>query len=256
MPTGADNVRALTRGLNILRFLNRAGASRVAEIAFELNLPRPTVYRLLYTLEEEGYVFHSSSDSRVRLSPLAAALGDSSSMRSRLCQVAAPIITKFTDTHTWPVSVTTYKNGHMIIEESTHNRSPLSVDTGMEGDSLPMLRSSDGRVYLSACGAHEREIILDLIRAEGFPEDLPFLQKNWLSKNLNEYRKQGFATRSPPVFRLKTSTLSVPVLANERLIGCLTIVWVTKALKLLQAIEKYAPLLQQASKEISAELLL
>ena len=185
MASISGNVRALSRGLNILRFLNRAGAARVAEIASELNLPRPTVYRLLNTLEEEGYVVYSGSNSRVRLSPLAAALGDRSSMRSRLCQVAAPIIAKFTDINAWPV-FTTYKDGHMVIEESTHNRSPLSVDKGMEGYSLPMLRSSDGRVYLSACSKHEREIIIELIRAEGLPEDLPFLKKNWLDENLTQ----------------------------------------------------------------------
>ena len=256
MASSSDNVRALSRGLNILRFLNRAGAARVAEIASELNLPRPTVYRLLHTLEEDGYVLYSGSNSRVRLSPLAAALGDSSSMRSQLCQVAAPIINKFTDIHAWPVSVTTYKDGHMVIEESTHNRSPLSVDTGMEGYSLPMLRTSDGRVYLSACSKSERKIIIDLIRAEGLPEDLPFLQKNWLDENLTEYFEQGFATRSPPIFRLKTSTLSVPILASERLLGCLSIVWVTKAMKLEDGVESYAILLQKAAKKIASELLL
>ena len=256
MPSGSDNVRALSRGLNILRFLNKAGAARVAEISLELKLPRPTVYRLLNTLEEEGYVVYSGSNSRVRLSPLAAALGDRSSMRSRLCQVAAPIIAKFTDINAWPVSITTYQDGHMVIEESTHNRSPLSVDKGMEGYSLPMLRSSDGRVYLSACSKHEREIIIELIRAEGLSEDLPFLQKNWLGENLPAYFKQGFATRSPPIFRLKTSTLSVPIFFNERLIGCLSIVWVTKAMKLEQAVERYAVLLKKASEKISGELLL
>ena len=256
MPSGSDNVRALSRGLNILRFLNRAGAARVAEISLELKLPRPTVYRLLNTLEEEGYVAYSGSNSRVRLSPLATALGDSSSMRSRLCQVASPIISQFTDINAWPVSVTTYRDSHMVIEESTHNRSPLSVDKGMEGYSLPMLRSSDGRVYLSACSKHEREIIIELIRADGLSEDLPFLQKNWLDENLSEYLEQGFATRSPPIFRLKTSTLSVPIFVNERLIGCLTIVWVTKAMKLEQAVERYAVLLKTASEKISGELLL
>ena len=90
MSSGPDNVRALSRGLSIMRLLNRVGAARVGEIALELGLPRTTVYRLLNTLEEDGYVLYSGSDSRVRLSPLAATLGDSSSTRSQLCQVARP----------------------------------------------------------------------------------------------------------------------------------------------------------------------
>ena len=256
MSSSPDNVRALSRGLNILRFLNRAGAARVAEIASALGLPRPTVYRLLNTLEDEGYVLYSGTDSRVRLSPLAAALGDSSSTRSRLCQIAAPILTKFTDAHAWPVDLSTYEDAHMVIQESTHSRSPLSVDPGMVGYSLPMLRSSSGRAYLSVCQDREREIIIDLLRAENIAEDLPFLQKSWLDQNLTTYFKQGFATRGPRSFRPKTSSLAVPIIVDERVIGCLSIIWVTKAMKLERAIERYAVALQKIAIEISAEVIL
>ena len=256
MSSSPDNVRALSRGLNILRFLNRAGAARVAEIAFALGLPRPTVYRLLNTLEDEGYVLYSGTDSRVRLSPLAAALGDSSSTRSRLCQIAAPILTKFTDAHAWPVDLSTYEDAHMVIQESTHSRSPLSVDPGMVGYSLPMLRSSSGRAYLSVCQEREREIIIDLLRAENIAEDLPFLQKSWLDQNLTTYFKQGFATRGPRSFRPKTSSLAVPIIVDERVIGCLSVIWVTKAMKLERAIERYAVALQKIAIEISAKVIL
>jgi IclR family mhp operon transcriptional activator len=228
----------------------------VAEIAFALGLPRPTVYRLLNTLEDEGYVLYSGTDSRVRLSPLAAALGDSSSTRSRLCQIAAPILTKFTDAHAWPVDLSTYEDAHMVIQESTHSRSPLSVDPGMVGYSLPMLRSSSGRAYLSVCQDREREIIIDLLRAENIAEDLPFLQKSWLDQNLTTYFKQGFATRGPRSFRPKTSSLAVPIIVDERVIGCLSIIWVTKAMKLERAIERYAVALQKIAIEISAEVIL
>ena len=256
MSSSPDNVRALSRGLNILRFLNRAGAARVAEIAFALGLPRPTVYRLLNTLEDEGYVLYSGTDSRVRLSPLAAALGDSSSTRSRLCQIAAPILTKFTDAHAWPVDLSTYEDAHMVIQESTHSRSPLSVDPGMVGYPLPMLRSSSGRAYLSVCQEREREIIIDLLRAENIAEDLPFLQKSWLDQNLTTYFKQGFATRGPRSFRPKTSSLAVPIIVDERVIGCLSVIWVTKAMKLERAIERYAVALQKIAIEISAKVIL
>ena len=256
MSSSPDNVRALSRGLNILRFLNREGAARVAEIAFALKLPRPTVYRLLNTLEDEGYILYSGTDSRVRLSPLAATLGDSSSTRSRLCQVAAPSLAKFTDAHAWPVDLSTFEDAHMVIQESTHSRSPLSVDPGMVGYSLPMLRSSSGRAYLSVCQDREREIIIDLLRAENIAEDLPFLQKSWLDQNLTTYFKQGFATRGPRSFRPKTSSLAVPIIVDERVIGCLSIIWVTKAMKLERAIERYAVALQKIAIEISAEVIL
>jgi IclR family mhp operon transcriptional activator len=125
----------------------------------------------------------------------------------------------------------------------------------MIGYSLPMLRSSSGRAYLSVCAGQEREIIIDLLRAENVVEDLPFLQEEWLENNLNIYLKQGFATRGPQTFRPKTSSLSVPIISDERAIGCLSIIWVTKAMEMERAVERYAAALQQTAIEISAGVL-
>ncbi|WP_299985868.1 DNA-binding transcriptional regulator [uncultured Ruegeria sp.] len=253
MAANSETVRALARGLNILRYLNRVGATRPGEIASELGLPRPTVYRLLHTLEEEGYVLCSASDARVRVSPLAAALGDNVSVRSRLCQVAAPVMAEFTETHAWPADLSTYEDAHMVIQESTHGRSPLSVDPGMVGFSLPILRSSAGRAYLSVCGSRELEMIIELLRAENLPEDMPFLRKRWLEENLTIYAEQGYATRGPHTFRPKTSSLAVPILTDDRAVGCLSIIWVTKAMNMDQAIKRYADALQFAAANIATE---
>lgn len=251
MTANTDTVRALARGLSILRFLNRTGAARVTEIAAELNLPRPTVYRLLHTLEQEGYILYSGSDSRVRVSSLAAALGDNWSLRSRLCHAASPILARFTDTYVWPVDLSIYEDCHMVIQESTHSRSPLSVDPGMVGYDLPILRSSAGRAYLSVCDPTEREIIIDLLRTEAVPADIPYLDPDWLDHNLTTYFQQGYATRGPRSFRPKTSSLAVPILADDRALGCLSIIWVTKAMTMKQAITRYATALQASSADIA-----
>lgn len=254
MSAGGDSVRALARGLTILRHLNKVGAARVGEIAAALDLPRPTVYRLLHTLEEEGYVSFSASDTRVRVSALAAALGDNSAARSRLCHVAAPLLSRFTDDHAWPVDLSVYEDAHMVIQESTHGRSPLSVDAGMVGFALPILRSSAGRAYLAACTARERDNIVALLRAEDIVEDRPFLLADWLDNTLTNYAEQGYATRGPHTFRPKTSSLAVPITTSGRVVGCLSIIWVTKAMKMDEAVARYSVPLQTASQEIAMVL--
>ena len=254
MAARRENVRALVRGLEILRFLNSVGAARASEISSALGIPRPTVYRLLRTLEEAGYVLFSSTDARARVSALAAALGDNSAGRSRLCHTAGPYLSKFTDEHSWPVDLSVYEIAHMVIQETTHGRSPLSVDNNMAGFALPMLRSSARRAYLAACGAREREIILDLLRSEDLLEDQPFLLKRWLDENLEEFARQGFATRGPKTFRLKTSSLAVPVLQEKRVVGCLSIIWITKAVTMADASAKYTKPLKELAAEIGDEL--
>jgi IclR family mhp operon transcriptional activator len=145
------SVRALTHGLEILRHVNRVGACRAGEIAKATGIPRPTVYRLLETLEQQGYVVFSPTSNRVRVTRLAASLGDGFAANSELCQVAGPIFAEYAPKIIWPIDLSTYDNAAMVIQETTHNRSPLSIDRGMTGFRLPMMRTSAGRCYLGLC---------------------------------------------------------------------------------------------------------
>jgi IclR family transcriptional regulator, mhp operon transcriptional activator len=63
----SEGVRAFKRGLDVLHEVNRSGGIRAGDVARQLDLPRPTVYRLLETLEELGYVARSASDDRFRV---------------------------------------------------------------------------------------------------------------------------------------------------------------------------------------------
>ena len=60
MPHRSENrefVEALARGLDIIRSFNAFKPLRtVSDLASELNLARPTVHRIMLTLEELGYV--------------------------------------------------------------------------------------------------------------------------------------------------------------------------------------------------------
>jgi IclR family mhp operon transcriptional activator len=208
----------------------------------------------LHNLEEEGYVLYSATDARARISTRAAALGDNSAARSQLCHVAGPILARFTDRHSWPIDLSIYRDAHMVVQETTHGRSPLSVDTDMIGFALPMLRSSAGRAYLASCPTRERDIILDLLRHENQLADRPFLTANWRNQHLTEYAQQGFATRGPRTFRPKTSSIGVAIKQDERVVGCLSIIWITKALSMQDAMTRYAAPLQDAATDIALKL--
>lgn len=251
MSASSDIVRALSRGLDILRYINKKGSARVSELSLQLKLPRPTVYRLLRTLEETGYVALSATDNRVRLTPLAASLGDNSAGRSRLCQIAGPVIAEFTNQHIWPVDLSIYDDLHMVVQETTHARSALSIDRNMAGFPLPMLRSSSGRAYLAHCPKNEQALILELLKNESLVEDLTFLKDAWLDENLALYESQGFATRDFRTFRPKTSSLAVPIRTGAEVVGCLSVIWISKAMPMSEGIERYVDLLKKAAANIA-----
>ncbi|WP_180899033.1 DNA-binding transcriptional regulator [Martelella soudanensis] len=232
-----DSVRALTRGLAILRHINANGAARVGEIARALDIPRPTVYRLLETLEEAGYVALSPTSSLVRVTRLAAALGDGYAVTSELCQAAGPVFSAYAAKLVWPLDLSVHDNFSMVIQETTHNRSPLSIDRAMIGYRMPMLRTSAGRAYLAFCDDDERHHILEHLRRLGDPADLPFLQKAWLDRMLGETRASGIAVRDGGEFRPQTSSFAVPVLAPDRLLGCVSMIWIRSAMTTRDALE-------------------
>ena len=69
-------VPALDRGLDVLEYLSQDGrAGTVAEITQELKLPRASVFRILHTLQQKGYVTADASGRTYQLGPGVLRLG-------------------------------------------------------------------------------------------------------------------------------------------------------------------------------------
>lgn len=249
-----ETVRALTRGLEVLRYINAAGDAKVSEIAADLGLARPTVYRLLQTLTEEGYITQSDTGARVRVTRLAASLGDGYAATSMVCQAAAPIFAEFAPKLIWPLDLSVYENAHMVIQETTHGRSPLSIDRGMTGYRLPILRTSAGRAYLGHCDDAERDLILNYIRRLGDPYDTPFLKPERLDPMLREVRERGYAIRASGVYRHKTSSVAVPVFADQTIVAVVSLIWIRNAMTLTDAIATYVKPLQDIAGRVTAAM--
>lgn len=247
----SEKVRALTRGLEVLRHVNRMGACRTAEISDALGIPRPTVYRLLETLEQEGYVAFSSTSNRVRVTRLAASLGDGFAMTSQICQAAGPLFAEYAPRIVWPLDISIYDNAAMVIQETTHGRSPLSIDRGMIGFRLPMLRTSAGRCYLGLCPPTERELILEHIRRLDDPSDAAFLDDRYLIRILEQVSERRLAIRDGGEFRPKTSSFAVPVMSSGRIVACMSMIWTKGAMKTSEALRLAEEPMRAISNRIS-----
>lgn len=250
----ANSVRSLARGLAVLSYVNKSGESRPAEIAKALSLPRPTVYRLLETLEEMGYVAFSATSNYVRVTRLAASLGDGYALTSEISQAAGPIFADYSQQLVWPLDLTVYNNAAMVIQETTHGRSPLSIDRGMTGYRLPMLRTSAGRAYLSFCPESERSLILDhLIRLDD-ADDRAFLQQRWLDGLFARTRATGVAIRDSGEFNPQTSSIAVPILSSGNVLGCVSLIWIRTAMNTSKAVAEFADPLKEIAKRIAGTL--
>lgn len=249
-PRQSEGVRAFKRGLDVLQEINRSGGMRAGDVARALDLPRPTVYRLLETLEELGYVARSASDDRFRVTRLALSLGDGYDPGVVICQAAAPFLAELSKSLVWPVDLSTYENAAMVVQETTHSRSPLSIDRGMIGKRLPMLRTSAGRAYLAACPARERDLIVGHLRRIDEADDRPFLDDGRLDRMITETQERGYAIRSEGEYNPKTASIAVPIVRDDAVFGCISIIWIRSAMGIEDAVTQFVRPLRDAAVAI------
>ncbi len=159
----ASTVRSLERGLAVLLALNRLRSATVLEIAAETRLARPTIYRILETLRGAGLVARSGMAEQYRLTQRVRALSDGYDEEEWISGIARPLLKELGREVTWPLSLFTFDDGRMLVRETTHEQSALSVDHGMVGQRLPMLRTAAGRAYLAFCPEKERSAIILLL---------------------------------------------------------------------------------------------
>lgn len=88
-----ENVRAVGRALDILLAFTAEGAELSAgELLKRVGLSRPTLYRLIYTLQEHGFLVSVGEPQRFRLGPSVARLAHVWSATQDLGSLAAPIL--------------------------------------------------------------------------------------------------------------------------------------------------------------------
>lgn len=251
--TRGGNVRSLERGLALLVAMNRCKLSSVAGLARETGLPRPTVYRLLETLEQAGYVTRGCPPDRYCLSHKVRGLCDGFAEDEWISRFARPLMRQFTSNLVWPVVLMTFDEGRMLVRETTHELSPLSIDHGMVGRRLPMLRTAAGRCYLAFAPVEERSAILDLLARSALQEDRGAGDKQRLDKLFESIRLKGYAMQEREI-NPKAAGISVPVRRGARVLACLSSIWISSALTADRVENEILPQLTSTADRIADAL--
>jgi DNA-binding IclR family transcriptional regulator len=91
--TQMSHVPAATRALRLLRYLaTRPGPVSAAAIATDLGLPRSSVYQLLESMAEEGFVIHLPEEHRWGLGIAAFEIGSAYLRHDALERLARPLL--------------------------------------------------------------------------------------------------------------------------------------------------------------------
>lgn len=249
-----DSVRSLERGLALLELVNEQGGVKPADAAKLLDLPRPTAHRLLATLEELGFVRRSASDNRFLVTIRVRRLSGGYDTDVQLSEAVGPVLSRLLHDLVWPINIATYRGGMMVVRETTHERSPLSIDRAMIGREVPILRTASGRAYLAFCPDEERREILEYLTTLGDPGDEPYLAKDGVEEMISTVRRQGYAARFNESYVPKTSSIALPILVDGHSRGAIAIVWLTSAMPSSRAVKQFVPPLREAAAAIAKKV--
>jgi IclR family mhp operon transcriptional activator len=255
MRTPPKPIRAFARGLDLLAALNRHGGATALTLARETGIPRPSVYRLLETLERAGYIARSLSDERWVLRLKVRSLSDGFEDEEWITTIAAPALYRLTERIGWPCDLCTLEGTSMVIRETTHRVARFSIDRGMIGRALPVLQSSVGLAWLAFAPRSERDTLLRLLAASDREEDAPARDVARVLRLITATRRRGYALRpggSPPWTH--TGSLALPVRSQGGVLGCVNAIWMARAVSTEEGVRLCLEPLRAAVAEVENAL--
>jgi IclR family pca regulon transcriptional regulator len=146
-------VPGLSRGLALLQLFPRSKpAKTLAELAAGLGLTRSATYRLVYTLEADGFIARDSETRRYRLTSQTLDLGFEYLHAQPITEIAQPFLRALSDRTSAAAHVAILDGWHCVYLARAVPNAGL-VSNLQLGARLPAHTTSSGRVML----AHQEE---------------------------------------------------------------------------------------------------
>jgi len=239
-------IRALIRGLEALTVLNVRDGASVTEIAREIRLPRTTVYRILETLADSGFI--ARQHDRYRLLLRIRELGGGVERDRWVTDVGGPQTEQLGRELVWPVCLATLDGRSMLIRASSDHGSPLALERLSAGMQLSLTESAAGRCVLAFCPPERRAALLE--RADSSGRDGAAAAE--FDRLLAQFQAQGFAQSSATRRLVEEVSLAVPIEGPQGVAASLSVRFNAAGLPLRHAVQRLVPRLQECAARIRA----
>lgn len=176
----SDNVRAVDRALDILMAFTAKDAQLTAtELLKRVELSRPTLYRLLYTLEQSGFLVAEGEPQKFRLGPSVAHLAHVWTTSLDIANLAQPMLRKVWEVSGETVALFVPQDSDRLCVAEIASTQPLSFKRGV-GYKERLALGASGRAILAF--RHYGRADIEALTAG-------------LNKNLDAYEAELEATR-------------------------------------------------------------
>jgi IclR family mhp operon transcriptional activator len=259
----SKTIRALERGLQVLRTFETNPICALQDLHALTRIPRPSLLRILLTLERAGLVSRRLADGRYRISANVTRMVRPRDRYQRVAEAAAPVLERLCKRTACPASFVVQAGDHMELREFSRAHHLVMVNPDRIGDPIAWLTSGVGRAYLAFCPDGERQAILSLLRKSDQPENRLARDPKRIDRLLAETRHRGYGARDPshfgglygrPPFTDGLAGIAVPLLDRKHVHGCIALRWPRSACSIEEFAARHLVDLKAAADEIVGSL--
>ncbi len=256
-------INALERGLDVLRKLDERHGQSLAELYAATGIPKPSLLRILDTLEASGFAWRAIGDGRYRRRFALILRPSIADELLAIGEIAAPFLEALRRKVIWPSDVLVFRDFRMELVETSRRQSTLGVAMYPLGYRVEMFLSAPGRAWLAFCSDAERETVLaDAALHPPMLQRSRDLLRGGLADILDETRRLGYASRDPlfggaddkdiSVIDDRLDAIAVPLMAGGRVLATMNLVWPRKYRLKEQIVREHLADLQETAASIAA----
>lgn len=240
-----DSVRAVDRALDILQAFTAADFELSAgELLKRVDLSRPTLYRLLNTLEKSGFVTSSGEPQKFRLGSSVARLAHVWTSSLDISAVAQPFMQRIHQQTGETVALFIQQADERVCIAELPSTQPLSFKRGV-GYSERIVLGASGRVILAHMPDGAEKLRLYVAHAK--------LDPDTYAKDLILIRQRGYALSKDELIQGAVAVAAPYFDGSSRVVGSIAVFGPSARLHTVQT-EAFGKLLTAEAKALSKAL--
>ncbi len=156
-----EGVRSIERAIDVLFSFTQQPVLDIASLQAQTGLTRPTLYRLLATLENRGLVYSFGSPRRFQLGFRFGVLANSWTQRPALVSIASDLLEKlWSETRETVALIMPVSATHRMCVFELKSPQAISFSRGI-GYTEPLSRGASGKVLLAYLSHEHQKVALE-----------------------------------------------------------------------------------------------
>jgi IclR family transcriptional regulator, pca regulon regulatory protein len=242
--------QSLEKGLAVLcAFNEKRRTMTLAEVAAATDITKSSAQRMVYTLEQLGYLRKHPQTRRYQLTPRVMQVGFNYLASNALVEIATPFLSELARVTGETCNLTEPDGTEMVYVARFVSAKWVPIHMPI-GSRIPMYCTGSGRAYLSLLPQEEARRLLQRSKRERHTAHTR-TDIDEILKLLGAARRQGYASNREELF-LGDMSISAPIVgAHGHPLGAVHVVAPTSRWTLSQAEEKLAPATIDCARAIS-----